>query len=63
MLLLEDKIVGGQVKNSYTLKIIQDLKRYLDRACRLMQQQAEELGANIEEFDIIENLNLMEMKK
>lgn len=57
MLLLEDKVVGGQVKNSYTVENYPGFKKIAgSELADLMQQQAEELGANIEEFDIIENV-------
>lgn len=57
MLLLEDKVVGGQVKNSYTVENYPGFKKVSgSELADLMQQQAEELGANIEEFDIIENV-------
>lgn len=57
MLLLEDKVVGGQVKNSYTVENYPGFKKVSgSELADLMQQQAEELGASIEEFDIIENV-------
>lgn len=57
MLLLEDKVVGGQVKNSYTVENYPGFKKISgSELADLMQQQAEELGTNIEEFDIIENV-------
>ena len=57
MLLLEDKVVGGQVKNSYTVENYPGFKKVSgSELADFMQQQAEELGANIEEFDIIENV-------
>ena len=58
MLLLEDKVVGGQVKNSYTVENYPGFKKVAgSELADLMQQQAEELGATIEEFDVIENVN------
>lgn len=57
MLLLEDKVVGGQVKNSYTVENYPGFKKVAgSELADLMQQQAEELGATIEEFDVIENV-------
>lgn len=57
MLLLEDKVMGGQVRNSYTVENYPGFKKVAgSELADLMQQQAEELGANIEEFDIIENV-------
>lgn len=57
MLLLEDKVIGGQVKNSYMVENYPGFKKVSgSELADLMQQQAEELGANIEEFDIIENV-------
>lgn len=57
MLLLEDKVMGGQVRNSYTVENYPGFKKVAgSELADLMQQQAEELGATIEEFDIIENV-------
>ena len=57
MLLLEDKVVGGQVKNSYTVENYPGFKKVAgSELADLMQQQAEELGATIEEFEVIENV-------
>ncbi len=57
MLLLEDKVMGGQVRNSYTVENYPGFKKVAgSELADLMQQQAEELGATIEEFDVIENV-------
>ena len=55
MLLLEDQILGGQVRNSYTIENYPGFKQVSGtELADLMQQQAEELGAEIDEFDMIE---------
>lgn len=59
MLLLEDKVMGGQVRNSYTVENYPGFKKVAGaELADIMQQQAEELGATIEEFDVIENVKL-----
>ncbi|MGG7079614.1 thioredoxin-disulfide reductase [Clostridium sardiniense] len=59
MLLLEDKVMGGQVRNSYTVENYPGFKKVAGaELADIMQEQAEELGATIEEFDIIENVKL-----
>lgn len=58
MLLLEDKILGGQVRNSYTIENYPGFKKVSgSELADLMQQQAEELGATIDEFDAIERVD------
>ncbi|AYE34507.1 thioredoxin-disulfide reductase [Clostridium septicum] len=58
MLLLEDKILGGQVRNSYTIENYPGFRKVSGTELSdLMQQQAEELGAEIDEFDVIENVD------
>lgn len=58
MLLLEDKILGGQVRNSYTIENYPGFKKVSGaELADLMQQQAEELGATIDEFDAIERVD------
>ena len=64
LLLLEDKIVGGQVRNSYTVENYPGFKKISGaELADIMQQQAEELGTNIDEFDIIENVKFNESEK
>lgn len=64
MLLLEDKIVGGQVRNSYTIENYPGFKKVSGaELADLMQAQAEELGAEIDEFDMIEKVNFSDEKK
>lgn len=59
MLLLEDKVMGGQVRNSYTIENYPGFKKVAGaELADIMQEQAEELGATIEEFDVIENVKL-----
>lgn len=63
MLLLEDKILGGQVRNSYTIENYPGFKKVNgSELADLIQQQAEELGATIDEFDIIESVHFEEGK-
>lgn len=58
MLLLEDQILGGQVRNSYTIENYPGFKQVSGtELADLMQQQAEELGAGIDEFDMIERVD------
>ena len=64
MLLLEDQIVGGQVRNSYTIENYPGFKTVSGtELADLMQQQAEELGAEIDEFDIVERVDFSGDKK
>ena len=59
MLLLEDKILGGQVRNSYTIENYPGFNKVSGaELADLMQSQAEELGAVIDEFDVIERVDL-----
>ena len=59
MLLLEDQILGGQVRNSYTIENYPGFKKVSGtELADLMQQQAEELGAEIDEFDMVEKVDL-----
>ena len=61
-LILEDAIVGGQVKNSYTIENYPGFKKISGaELADLMQEQAEALGANIDEFDIIEKVKFTNM--
>ena len=64
MLLLEDQILGGQVRNSYTIENYPGFKTVTgSELADLMQQQAEELGAEIDEFDIVEKVDFSGDKK
>lgn len=64
MLLLEDQILGGQVRNSYTIENYPGFKTVTgSELADLMQQQAEELGAEIDEFDIVEKVDFSGEKK
>ena len=64
MLLLEDQILGGQVRNSYTIENYPGFKTVTgSELADLMQQQAEELGAEIDEFDMIEKVDFSGEKK
>ena len=57
-ILIEDKILGGQVRTSYIIENYPGYKEISgpDLADK-MQEQAEALGANIDEFDMIENVD------
>ena len=58
MMLLENQILGGQVRNSYTIENYPGFKKITGpELADLMQQQAEELGATIDEFDSIETVD------
>ena len=64
MLLLEDQILGGQVRNSYTIENYPGFKQVSGtELADLMQQQAEELGAEIDEFDMIERVDFNKEEK
>lgn len=63
-LLLEDKFIGGQVKNSYTIENYPGFKNISGaKLADLMEEQAQEAGANIDEFDIIEHVKLTDEEK
>lgn len=63
-LLLEDKIIGGQVRNSYTIENYPGFKSIQGgELADILQAQAEELGAIIDEFDSIENISLSDNDK
>ena len=54
-LLLENQILGGQVRNSYTIENYPGFKKIEGTMLAdLFQEQAAELGATIDEFDLIE---------
>lgn len=59
MILLENSILGGQVRNSYSIENYPGFK-YIEgsKLADLMQEQAESLGAVIDEFDPVENVTL-----
>lgn len=64
MILLEDKIVGGQVRTSYMVENYPGFNKISgSELADKIQQQAEELGANIDEFDIIGNVKFNEDEK
>lgn len=63
-LLLENKIVGGQVRNSYTIENYPGFKNIEGgKLADIFQEQAEALGAKIDEFDVIENVELSNDEK
>ena len=64
MLLLENAILGGQVRNSYTIENYPGFKKIEGSTLAdIMNEQALELGANIDEFDPIINVKLSEEEK
>ena len=63
-LLLENKIIGGQVRNSYTIENYPGFKTIQGgELADIFQAQAEEFGAVIDEFDLIENISLSNNEK
>lgn len=63
-LLLENKILGGQVRNSFTIENYPGFKSVEGgKLADLIQEQAAELGAVIDEFDLIKNIYLSEEEK
>lgn len=57
LLVLEDNIVGGQVKNSYTIENYPGFKSIAgSELADIMAEQAEESGAIIDEFDQINEI-------
>lgn len=64
VLLLENKILGGQVRNSFTIENYPGFKSVQGRRLAdLMQEQAAEFGAVIDEFDLIEKIYLSNDEK
>ena len=64
VLLLENKILGGQVRNSFTIENYPGFKSVEgSRLADLMQEQAAEFGAVIDEFDLIEKIYLSDDEK
>lgn len=63
-LLLEDKVLGGQVRNSYTIENYPGFKSIQgSELSDILQSQAEENGAIIDEFDLIEDIILSDDEK
>ncbi|SHK75380.1 thioredoxin reductase (NADPH) [Clostridium cavendishii DSM 21758] len=64
MLLIEDAIVGGQVRSSYTIENYPGFKKVEGGTLAdLMQEQAQELGAEIDEFDMVERVQFSDSEK
>lgn len=63
-LLLENEILGGQVRNSYSIENYPGFKS-VDGGdlADIFQEQAKELGAKIDEFDSIEKIFVSDEKK
>lgn len=63
-LLLEDKIVGGQVRNSFTIENYPGFESIQGgELSDILQTQAEKFGATIDEFDLIEKIYISDDKK
>ncbi len=59
--LIEDGLLGGQVRNSYTIENYPGFKKIEgDKLSALFHEQAIELGANIDEFDVIKDISIEE---
>ncbi|ADL53874.1 thioredoxin-disulfide reductase [Clostridium cellulovorans] len=64
LLLLENQMVGGQVRSSYTIENYPGFKTIEGGALAdLMKEQAVELGAEIDEFDSVVSVNLKDEEK
>ena len=64
MLLIEDAIIGGQVRTSYTIENYPGFKNIEGSTLAdLMQEQAVELGSEIDEFDLIEKVEFSDADK
>ncbi|WP_026888024.1 thioredoxin-disulfide reductase [Clostridium beijerinckii] len=63
-LLLENELVGGQVRNSYTIENYPGFKSISGGdLADIFQEQARNLGANIDEFDSIEKIYISDDEK
>lgn len=63
-LLLENEIIGGQVRNSYTIENYPGFKSVDGgELADIFQEQAEVLGANIDEFDFIQKIDISNDEK
>ena len=61
---MENKILGGQVRNSFTIENYPGFKSIQGgKLADLFQEQAAEFGAVIDEFDLIEKIDLSEEEK
>lgn len=64
VLLLENEIIGGQVRNSYTIENYPGFKSVDGgELADIFQEQAEMLGANIDEFDFIQKIDISNDEK
>lgn len=64
MILIEDGIIGGQVRSSYTIENYPGFKKIEGgKLADLMLEQATNLGAIIDEFDMVEKINLSHEEK
>lgn len=63
-LLLENEILGGQVRNSYTIENYPGFKSIEGGdLADIFQEQAKELGTEIDEFDSIQKIDILDDKK
>ena len=64
VLVLEDKYIGGQVKTTYAIENYPGFKTITgEELASRMQEQAEDAGAEIEEFDSIISMDLKDDEK
>ncbi|WP_035301634.1 thioredoxin-disulfide reductase [Clostridium sp. DL-VIII] len=64
ILLLENEILGGQVRNSYTIENYPGFKSINGGdLADIFQEQAKALGAEIDEFDSIQNIDISDDRK
>ncbi|MGL4875376.1 MAG: NAD(P)/FAD-dependent oxidoreductase, partial [Clostridium sp.] len=64
MLLLENEILGGQIRNSYLVENYPGFKKISGAELSdAIQEQAEECGAVIDEFDVIEKISFTDDEK
>jgi thioredoxin reductase (NADPH) len=64
MVLLEEKILGGQIRSSYTIENYPGFKTVTgEELSNILSEQAIELGANIENFSKILNVSLKDEEK
>ncbi|SFC80500.1 NAD(P)/FAD-dependent oxidoreductase [Clostridium uliginosum] len=64
IILLEEKIVGGQVRNSYTIENYPGFESIQGgKLADIFQKQVESLGVVIDEFDLIQNIKISDCDK
>ncbi|MBW6410349.1 NAD(P)/FAD-dependent oxidoreductase [Clostridium weizhouense] len=64
MILLEEKIIGGQINNSYTIENYPGFPKISGQdLAKLLKKHAESLNINIDEFDLIKTIKLSDKEK